>query len=173
MGFTFLFVNALPPGTVEPGDAGTDVTTTLAPGGTGDGDGTATTLPAADDPFLVVIDGFATRGAGLAGEAQTINDDWDAGGDFAATRDALTDLANRTGTFAAEVAAAEVPPAGAEAWVNVTAAAEAMNTAAGDMVTGLVDSSGPDDRLAALAAYTAAASDLATTLDLTRTAIGG
>lgn len=172
IGFTYLFVNALPPGTADPADNGDTAATTTVPG-----DGTAattTTQAPASAAFLAAIDGFAGRGAGLAEEAQTINDDWDNDtAEFAATRDALTDLETRSGNFATEIAATEVPPAAAEAWTTVITAAEAMSTQAGAMLQGYVGSEGSEDRLAALEAYTTAAADLATGLDLSRTAVGG
>jgi hypothetical protein len=173
IGFTYLFVNALPPGTTDPTDNGDTAATTTVAGG----DGTAaptTTQPAASIAFLTAIDDFAGRGAGFAEEAQTINDDWDNGtAEFAATRDAMTDLQTRTGTLATEIAATEVPPEAAEAWTTVVTAAEEMSTQSGAMLQGFVGSEGSEDRLNALAAYTTAAADLATGLDLSRTAVGG
>ncbi len=178
IGFTYLFVNALPSAPVDPTDTTTGGATATGDGGTpattsAEGDVTTTTLPAEAAAFLTSVDDYAARTAALAEEAQTINDDWDNdAAEFGATRDALVDLQNRTDALGAEINATEVPQAANTAWAGVIGAAADFSTAAADMVDGLVNQPGSESRLAALDAYKSAAATLATTFEESRSAVG-
>ncbi len=184
VGFTYLFVNALPPS--DSTDTTGDTTATTVPGdgtdgGTGDGtdgDGTdtgsTTTIPDDAAVFLLATDDYSIRTAELAAEAQRINDDWDARtADFGDTRDALTEVQNQTAALATEISDQVVPEAATEAWNVVITSAQTMTTAAADMLDGLVNSSTADKRLGALDTYVTTAADLESGLDLSRSAVGG
>jgi hypothetical protein len=184
VGFTYIFVNALPP--TEPTDATGDTTvSSAAPGdgtdngtgdGTDDGTGAASSSTVAQDVavFLLATDDYSIRTAALAAEAQRINDDWDARtADFADTRDALTEVQTQTAELATEISDQEVPEGATEAWNVVITSAQTMTTAAADMLDGLVNSSTADKRLGALATYVTTAADLESGLDLSRSAVGG
>ncbi len=187
VGFTYLFVNALPPSETasdtSTGDTtATDTTTGDTDDGTDDdgngsaitGDGTVTTLPPETLAFLTNVDDYAARTASLAEEAQTINDEWDARTTrLTPTRDALTDLATRTVALATEISEADVPTEATEAWNLVITSAQTLSTAAEDMLDGLVNSSTADKRLGALETYTTTAGDLAAGFGLARSAVGG
>ncbi len=176
IGFTYLFVEALPPAAVE----ATDTTTTLAEGpdtteGEG-GEGGVTTSSLATDvaAFVAAVDDFTVRTAALAAEAQTINDDWDARTiDFTAARDALTALQGNTNQLTTEINAT-VPPADAtDEWSVVVASSQTLDTAAADMLDGLVNSSTSEKRLAALETYQTTATDMAVAYDLAKSKVGG
>lgn len=182
--FTYVFINALP----QPEPAGDPTTDTVAgadDGGVTDGnddgttdggtvDATTVTLPPETVTFLAAVDDYSARTAALAEEAQTLNDDWDARTiDFAETRDAMTDLQARTAALATEIADEVVPEPASEAWNVVITSAQTMSTAAADMFDGLVNSSTSDKRLASLDTYTTSAADIASGLDLARSAVGG
>lgn len=185
IGFTYLFVDALPPAAVETdtpavaepgnGTGGTGGTDTDGSDGTTVDNGETTTTVAAEVvAFLAAVDDFETRTAALAQEAQTINDDWDSDTiGFGETRDALSNLGLETTTLTSEINDAVVPQEAQEAWNVVLASSQTLDTAAADMLDGLVNSSTADQRLAALDTYTTTAADLAVGFDLARSAVGG
>lgn len=182
IGFTYLFVDALPPAAVDAGDPTDTVvggdptdTTTDPTDDTGGTDDTAASSTLAQDvaAFVAAIDDFDTRTAALATEAATINADWDARTiEFAAARDALSNLEVETSTLVSEINDTVAPADASEAWNVVLASAQTLQTAAADMLDGLVNSSTADQRLAALDTYTTTASDLAVGYDLARSAVG-
>lgn len=171
--FTYLFVNALPPAPVD-----ISSTTIVAGGGdetdtSGSVDQTTTTVSPANAEFLTAVDDYASRTAGLATEAQTINDAYDADGDFAVARDALTDLQGRTDALVAEITDQEVPPEATDPWADVITSGNALSTAAAEMLDGLVNTAGSEKRLAELENYETAAADMATGFEDSRLAVGG
>lgn len=177
IGFTYLFVEALPPTAVDatdttvatPGDGGTTDTTGGDAGGV-----TTTTLPAEVQAFVLSVDDYTARTAALAVEAQTINDDWDADTiDFAGARDALAAFEVDTNALTQEINATVVPVAATDAWNVVIASSQTLDTAAADMLDGLVNSSTSEKRLGALATYTTTAADMAVGFDLAKGAATG
>jgi hypothetical protein len=181
IGFTYLFVEALPPAAVEANDTGD----TVADGGDGDTtdttaaegtDGTVTTSTLAPEiaQFIAAVDDYTVRTADLATEAQTINGDWDDRTiDFAGARDAMAQLETETNALTTEINATVVPADATEAWNVVIASAATLDTAAADMLDGLVNSSTSEKRLTALETYTTTAADMAVGYDLAKGAVGG
>ncbi len=182
IGFTYLFVNALPPGpggaadtTLVAGDGGNgDTTTTTSAGSEPD----ATTTTAAVDPavraFSLTLDEFVETAQELAASAQTINDDWDARTvNYANTQELLGGLITSTDAFVGTVEQFEPPSQANEAWVTVLGITPELETQAAGMLDGLVNSAGSEERLAALAAYTTAAEDLVTAFEAARSAVTG
>ena len=182
IGFTYLFVNALPPG------PGGETETTLATNGTGvdatsttvaDSDGTtATSTTTPLDPavraFSVTLDGFVATADELSADAETINADWDGRTvSYANTQELLGGIITRTDEFVGEVEQFEPPADANEAWVSVLGITPELQTQAAAMLDGLVNSSGSEERLGALAAYQTAAADLVTAFEAARTAVGG
>jgi hypothetical protein len=181
VGFTYLFVNALPPApvngtddTVVDGGTGTTLDGTTGTDGTGTDGATTTTTVAADvQAFISAVDDFAVRTAQLAQDAQRINDDWDARTvGLTPTTDALTQLQAQTSDLVSEIGEVAVPPGATDAWATVSAAASTLNTAALDMYDGLVNSPTADQRLGALETYTTTAADLATSYEAAKAAAG-
>lgn len=184
IGFTYLFVNALPPGpggetdttvAANGGDGGTTSTTAAE---NGDGNGTETTTTAAVDPevraFSLTLDGFIETAETLAADAQQINDDWDARTvNYANTQELMGGLITSTDEFVGEVEQFEPPSEANEAWVSVLGITPELEAQAAAMLDGLVNSSGSEERLAALNAYRAAAADLAAAFEAARTAVAG
>lgn len=182
VGFTYLFVNALPPApvngtddTLVDGGTATTLDGTTGTDGTGTNGATTSTTVAADvQAFLTSVDDFAARTAQLAQDAQRINDDWDARTvGLTPTTDALTQLQAQTSDLVSEINQVQVPPAASDVWATVTASASTLNTAALDMYDGLVNSPTADQRLAALETYTTTATDMATSFEAAKAAVGG
>ena len=158
VGFTYVFVNALPPAPAETTTTTTvaaATTTTSAPATT-----TSTTLDPEIAAFVITADTVAEAAADLAVEAQEINDVWDAGGSYSAALASLEDLEARTDEYATAVAETTVPDSVTDAWGAVVTAADAMAVAGSDMVTGLQSSDQGQARQAALTAYLEAAAEV-------------
>lgn len=166
--FTFTFVNALPPAenvttTVA---AGSETTTTTEP----TPETTTTTLAPEVVEFIATADTLSTSATEMNGRAQTVNDDYDVAG-YETTRNGLSELRADTTEFETTVAAVVVPEAAAEQWGNVTTAATAMRIAADDMLDGLINTSGPEKRLAALDEYNIAAATFTQAIDAAKQAV--
>jgi hypothetical protein len=170
IGFTAVFVNALPAADEETAaDDEPSTTTTEAPPDDatttteGPPDQTTTsTLPPAVAEFLVAADTVSTAAADLATEARDINETWEDGRNFTLALNSLRDIATRTSDFADSVAGTTVPEGLESSWDPVLTAAGNMVTAANEMVTGLQSSDTGQIRRAALADYEAAAEELTT-----------
>lgn len=155
IGFTYVFVNALPEADVADASATSTTeaatTTTAAP---------STTSTTVNPEVQAFVDDTATLGDNiddLTSLAQQINDDWDArDAEFGPTREALEDLESQTVTLADDTAAWEVSPALSD-WDDVLAGLRDMRTAAANMIDGLVNAEGSGPRLRALEDYKAAA----------------
>ena len=170
--FTYTFVNALPAAenvttTVAAGDQAT--TTTEAPAET-----TTTALASEVVEFIATADALAGTAAEMNTQAVTVNEEYSSEvTGYGATRDLLGQLRTDTTTFEETVAAVVVPAAAAEQWSNVTTAATAMRIAADDMLDGLVNTSGPEKRVASLEAYNIAAATFAQAVDSAKAAATG
>ena len=70
-----------------------------------------------------------------------------------------------TATFVEEVGVVDVPGTAEEKWSDVSTSAAAMQKAADDMFDGLVNTSGPEKRLAALEDYNIAAATFDQAID--------
>jgi hypothetical protein len=154
VGFTYVFVNALPP---APAQTTTTTlaaltTTTAVPATT-----TSTTIDPAVAAFVIAADTVADAATDLAQEATDINNAWDAGGSYSDALDSLQDLEGRTAEYATAVANTTVPPNVTESWTAVVAAADDLATAGTAMVAGLQSSDQGQARQAALDDYLLAA----------------
>jgi len=171
--FTFVFVNALPEaevpinGTGSGTGATTTTTTTETPSSS-----TSTTLNPSVQEFIQTTRSIDRNVSDLATLAQQINDDWDTRDkEFAETRDALEELETQTTTFADSVAAIDVPNPAADDWATVTDSLAALQSAAADMLDGLVNAAGSAPRLNALEDYKAAADTITNALADVRDAV--
>jgi hypothetical protein len=165
--FTYTFVNNLPA-------AETKVTTTVAAVATTTTteppeETTTTTLPAEVVAFVSNADALAATGVDLRAQANTINDEYPDVTGYGATRDLMSELRVNTAAFVEEVGAVlipdDLPPEVAEKWSDVTTSAAAMEKAADDMFDGLVNTEGPEKRIAALEDYNIAAATFDQAID--------
>ena len=172
VGLTYPFVSNVPQSpattstTLATGVPGTSTTTGVP-------DGTTTTLDPEVQTFVGVSDELRTTAGELSDSASSINASWeseDTG--YGATRDALRDLASETRQFATAAGITTVPSSAEDTWVEVTAAAGRMATAADDMLDGLVNSPGPEKRRTSLTAYEAATVELQAAVDAAQAAAG-
>lgn len=172
IGFTYVFVTALPEAEeVAPGSgsASTSTTTTEA---TTTSSTTTTTLDPEAAAFIEATRTIERNVTDLADLAQQINDSWDTDDvEFAPTRDALQDLETQTATLGDVVTATVVPEAATADWEAVTTGLEAMQAEAAAMITGLVEAPGSQPRLDALEAYKLAADTVENALGTVRRAV--
>ena len=164
IGFTYLFVNALPPAEIPVGTTTTVVaaeTTTTAAAAV-----TTTTLPADIAAFLQLVNGYAS-------DATKINTDIDAANtarengeaEFAETLAAFESSAVEAQTLSDNVAATNPPDSYAAVWPDAVSTAAALPTGANAVIEGL---RAPDDGTArrdAVAAYAVLTDDFLTALD--------
>jgi limonene-1,2-epoxide hydrolase len=166
--FTYTFVNSLPAAEIV-------TTTTVVAGATTTTTGpsedtTTTTLAPAVVAFVATVDTLATDAAVMRADAQTINDEYPDVTGYGATRDLLSELKETTSAFAVRVAEVAVPESATEKWEDVKIASIAMESAADNMLDGLVNTSGSESRLAALEDYNVAAATLSQALDAAKKA---
>jgi len=171
IGFTYVFVNALPAAEVSSPDTpaastSTTTSTTVEPTSS-----TSTTLAPGVNAFIEATTNLEDNVTDLADLAQQINDDWDTDTEeFSDTRDALEDLEAQTITLADDTAAIEAPP-GIDEWDDVIAGLDDLKQAAADMIDGLVNAEGSEPRLEALENYKIAAADITNSLNDVRDAV--
>ena len=161
--FTYTFVNNLPAAETKVTTtvaAETTTTTTEPPEET-----TTTTLPPEIVAFVATADALAATGVDLRAQANTMNDEYPDITGYGATRDLMSALRVDTAAFVEEVEAVVVVPAAEEKWGDVATSAAAMQKAADDMFDGLVNTSGPERRLAALEDYNIAAATFDQAID--------
>lgn len=173
IGFTGVFVNALPPAEEEVADDATapangptsdDTTTTVA--AISEATTTTTTIPPEIEDFLLFADTVSTTAQDLLTEAQDVNDSWDdRRNNFRSTLDAFREFARKTSGFAGGVAGTNVPDGLTELWDPVQTAAATMLSAADEMVTGLQASDTGQIRRAALGDFRAAVEELSVAID--------
>ena len=153
--FTWTFVNNLPAAetplttTTEAADR---TTTTAPPEET-----TTTTVAPEVIAFVATLDDLAAEAEDLQSTAQQINDEYPDTTGYGDTRDALSDLRVATSEFNDRVGEVQPLAAGEEQWGDVTTAAATMQLEADNMFDGLVNTSGSEKRLTALADYNIAA----------------
>lgn len=168
IGFTYLFVNALPAADVAASTSTTSSTTstTVAPSTT------STTLSNEILAFLQEVDRFETVATELQTELDQVNADWENRDDtgmtrdeaeagFVAVRDGAQELAN-------QVAATIVPQPYPPAWPDTITDSQALVTAADAVIDGLL---APDDgslRRQAVTAYGEATTAFTQQLDTVR-----
>ncbi len=165
IGFTYIFVNALPEADVAASTTSTSSTTsTTEPAST-----TTSTLTTDILAFLQEVDRFDGVAQDLQTQLTTVNDQWEAReisideaeAGFAAVRDGAQDLAN-------QVAATTVPDAFQAAWPDAITSSQALVASADAVIEGL---RAPDDgtaRREAVAAYATATVAFQDQLDVVR-----
>lgn len=164
IGFTYLFVNALPPAEIPVGTTTTVVaaettTTTVA-------DTTTTTLPADIAAFFQLVNGYASDATKINTDIDTANTARESGEtDFAETLATFEASAVEAQTLSDNVAATNPPDIYAAVWPDAVTAAAALPTGANAVIDGL---RAPDDgtaRREAVAAYAVLTDDFLTALD--------
>jgi len=161
--FTWTFVNNLPAAETPLATTteAVDRTTTTAPP-----EETTTTTSLAPEiiAFAATLDELAAEAEGLQSTAQQINDEYPDTTGYGDTRDALSDLRvatsefnDRVGALSEDNADSDLPEAAEEQWSDVITAAATMQLEADNMFDGLVNTSGSEKRLTALADYNIAA----------------
>jgi len=169
IGFTYLFVNALPPAEIPVGTTTTVVaaettTTTVA-------DTTTTTLPADIAAFFQLVNGYASDATKINTDIDTTNTARENGEtEFAETLAAFEASAVEAQTLSDNVAATNPPDIYAAVWPDAVTAAAALPTGANAVIDGL---RAPDDgtaRREAVAAYAVLTDDFLTALDAVTTA---
>ena len=122
IGFTYVFVNALPEAEVTTAPA----STTAAPSTTATtSTTTTTTLAPAATAFIETTDTMERGVTDLAQLAQQINDSWDTRDvTYTPTREALEDLETQTIALADLAADTDVPNPATDEWEEVTAASK-------------------------------------------------
>ncbi len=168
IGFTYLFVNALPAADVASSTSTTSSTTsTTVPPST-----TSSTLPNDILAYLQEVDRFEGIAADLQADLDQTNAEWENRADtgmtqdqaragFEAVRDAAQELAN-------QVAATIVPEPFPPAWPDAITGSQALVTAADSVIDGLL---APDDgslRRQAVTAYGNATTAFTQQLDAVR-----
>lgn len=172
VGFTYVFVNNLPPASTPAaaGGGSTNTTVVSSPTTTTPGDGTTTTSTTLIPQVAAFLDRVAdvgTRADALALDAQTINEDWDARAvGFSVIQTELVRIQTDTAALVAEIQAETPPETLAGAWSGVALSAADMETAAAGMITGLASSDDGTIRRTALLDFEEAVAGVNLSLDL-------
>jgi hypothetical protein len=164
IGFTYLFVNALPPAEIPVGTTTTvvaaETTTTTAAAVT------TTTLPADIAAFLQLVNGYASDASKINTDIETTNAAWENDeAEFAATLEAFEASRVEAQTLSDNVAATNPPDVYAAVWPDAVSTAAALPAGADAVIEGL---RAPDDgtaRREAVAAYAVLTDDFLTALD--------
>lgn len=165
IGFTYVFVNALPPADVS----ASSTTTIPAPTTTTTPATTTSTLPTDILAFLAEVDRFETTSTDLLSQLNSVNDQWEARDiehgeaevGFTEVRDGAQELAN-------QVAATTVPDPYRSAWPDTITASQDLIARADAVLEGLL---APDDgtlRRKAVQAYNDSTSAFVAQLDVVR-----
>ncbi|MEN8234464.1 MAG: hypothetical protein ABFR89_06020 [Actinomycetota bacterium] len=173
IGFTYLFVNALPPAEIPVGTT----TTTLADGGTTTTVAettTTTTLPPEIEAFLALVTEYEDAAKAVESDIDEANTAWenreDGDPSIGDTRSAFEAAKVEAQTLSDSVAATNEPDAYADVWPDAVAAAAALPAGVDAIIDGL---NAPDDgtaRREAVAAYEALTTALIDSLDAVRAA---
>jgi hypothetical protein len=142
IGFTYLFVNALPPAEVAASTSTTSSTTsTTVPATT-----TSTTLPNDILAFLQELERFDTETLALQADLELTNDNWEnrvrTGATLTETRTAFEASRDAAQKLSDEVAATVVPEPFPPAWSDTIIAAQLLVSRADEVIDGLL---APDD----------------------------
>lgn len=164
IGFTYVFVNALPAADIAASTTTTSSTTTTVPETT-----TSSTLPAEIRGFLNDVLRFETTAQELLTTAQAANEAWEnreeSGASFDETLAAFEQVAADTRVLADEVAGVTVPDPYTELWPAAVTSSESMAVAGVAMVEGLRASDDGSARRQAVADYETAGAAFLAALD--------
>ena len=165
IGFTYVFVNALPPADIAASTTTTAPTTTTTTLGTT----TTSTLPTDILAFLAEVDRFEAAAADLVVELNGVNEQWENKDiDFNEALDGFTKVHDDAQDLANQVAATTVPDPYPPAWPDTIAASQEIIVQAEAVIDGL---KAPDDgtlRREAVQAYNDATVAFAAQLDVVR-----
>jgi len=167
IGFTYLFVNALPPGEIPVGTTTTIAaqdTTTTVPEST-----TTTTLPPEFAKFLQLVDDYSAAANTIANDVDAANTAWENKADgvpsFADTLAAFEAAKVDAQTLSDSVAATNAPDAYSTVWPASVTAAATLPPGINAIIEGL---RAPDDgtaRREAVTAYEGLTADFLASLD--------
>lgn len=165
IGFTYLFVDALPPAEVAASTSTTSsTTTTTVPAST-----TSSTLPADIRAFIQETERFESEALALQADLELVNENWEnrEGGEptLDETREGFEDVRDAAQELANQVAATVVPEPFPPAWPDTIIASQLLVTRADEVIDGLL---APDDgsgRRQAVIAYGEATAALIDQLD--------
>jgi hypothetical protein len=164
IGFTYVFVNALPAADIAASTTTTlPVTTTVVAQTT-----TTSTLPTDVLAFLQELDRFENVANDLQAELDAVNAAWEDGGDFDETEAGFNAVKAGAQELANQVAATAVPDVYLPAWPDTIAASQALVEQAQAVIDGL---QAPDDgtqRSEAVAGYTVKTTEFNDQLDVVR-----
>jgi hypothetical protein len=174
IGFTYLFVNALPPAEIPVGTTTTvvasETTTTVSAAAST----TTTSLPPDIDAFLRLVDGYAADATQIQTDLDAANDAWENRADdvpsFGDTLAAFEGALVEAQTLSENVAATNPPDTYATVWPASVTAAEALPPGVQAVIDGL---RAPDDGTArrdAVTAFDALTAEFLTTLDAVKSA---
>lgn len=169
IGFTYLFVNALPVADVAASTSTTTstTTTTIAP------TTTSTTLPNDILAFLQEVDRFEEMAIVLQSDLDEVNDDWENRDDTGVTLDeteaGFEDVRDRAQELSDQVAATSVPEPYPPEWQPATiVAAQQLPTIAQEVIDGLLAADDGALRRQAVEDYAAATTAFTDQLDVVR-----
>jgi hypothetical protein len=173
IGFTYAFVNALPPAPIalSTTTTTTPTTTTIAPTTT-----TSTTIPAEIRAFLGQVDHFQKVAETLRGDLHDTNDAWERRDvKFKQTLAGFEQVKADAEQLAGDVAATPVPDANgyADLWVAVRSSADALVLAADDVISGLRAKDDGTQRREAVGTFDERTTTFLGTLDAVRKATPG
>lgn len=164
IGFTYVFVNALPAADIAASTTTTSSTTTTVLETT-----TSSTLPAEIRGFLNDVLRFETTAQELLTAAQAANEAWEnreeSGASFEETLAVFEQVAAETRVLADEVAGVTVPDPYTELWPAAVTSSESMAVAGVAMVEGLRASDDGSARRQAVADYETAGAAFLAALD--------
>ena len=180
VGFTYLFTNSIDTVPEVPDNEASSSSSTSSTT-----ESTTETIPDTTQPvvinpevqaYIAGLDNFDLLMANLGGQMATVNAAWDdRSATFSDTKTALETLIGETTTFGDEVAVATPPAGNAELALEheaVVAAATAAKTAAENVLDGLVNSEGSEERLAALDAFNQAVGDFSSAVTSAKAVAG-
>jgi hypothetical protein len=164
IGFTYLFVNALPPAEIPVGTTTTTVaaeTTTTTVVAT-----TTTTLPADIAAFLQLINGYASDATQINSDIEAANAAWENDeAEFSETLASFEAAVVEAQTLSDNVAATNPPDLYAAVWPDAVSTAAELPTGASAVVEGLRAADDGTLRREAVAAYSLVTDDFLAALD--------
>ncbi len=165
IGFTYVFVNALPPADIAASTTTTAPTTTTTTLGTT----TTSTLPTDILAFLAEVDRFEAAAADLLVELNGVNEQWENKDiEYDAALDGFTKVHDDAQDLANQVAATTVPDPYPPAWPDTITASQELVVRAEAVIDGL---KAPDDgtlRREAVQKYNDATAAFSGELDVVR-----
>jgi hypothetical protein len=165
IGFTYVFVNALPPVDITTASTSTTLSATVSTPDTS----TTSTLPSDAVAFLAEVDRFQATAADNLVKLNDVNTKWEAHDiEFSEAKNGFTEVRDSSQTLTDQIAATTVPETYQPAWPDTVAASQELVTQATAVIAGL---EAPDDgslRREAVQAFNDASIAFAAQLDVVR-----